>query len=168
MADYTPQPIEFADTAPFWVEGSAVAEATPEQVWLVLIDYPSWPSWFGGGVTSVRSTSDPSTGVGSTREVILGPGRRVRFDERFIAWEEGERWAFTGVTGPGVVSSLVERCVIEATSPMHTRVTYRMAFEPKPAIKPLLPLARPAVRRALTRAMTGLAKEAQARPHRSM
>jgi uncharacterized protein YndB with AHSA1/START domain len=163
MATIAPQTIDFADTAPVWVEGTAVAEATPEQVWQVLVDYPSWPSWFGGGVTSVKATSDPATGVGSTREVLLGKGKPLRFHERFIAWDEGKRWSFTAIEGPGVIAGLVERCLIEPISPTRTRVTYRMAFAPKAALKPFVPVLKPGIRRALTKGMEGLAAEAQAR-----
>ena len=163
MATIPPQTIEFADTAPVWVEGTAIADATPEQVWQVLVDYPRWPSWFGGGVSAVRATSDPATGIGSTREVLLGKGKPLRFHERFIAWDEGERWAFTAIEAPGVLAGLVERCLIEPISPIRTRVTYRMAFAPKAVLKPLVPVLRPGIRRALGKGMQGLAAEAKAR-----
>jgi uncharacterized protein YndB with AHSA1/START domain len=159
MADYAPQTIEFADTAPAIAEGSAEVDGTPAEVWAVLIDNERWPEWFGGGVTKVVTTSAERTGVGSTREVHLGKGRPMRFAERFIAWDEGERWAFTVVTGPPTFKSLVERCLIEPISDTRTRVTYRMAFEPRGFLKPFVGLLRGQLDKAIARGMGGLAKE---------
>lgn len=163
MATLAPRPIEFADTAPAHAEGTAVVVGTPEEVWAVLVDNERWPEWFGGGVTKVRDTSEVTTGVGATREVILGKGKGLRFHERFIAWDEGRLWAFTAIEAPGALAGLVERCTIEAISPTRTRVTYRMAFEVKAPIKPLVPLLRPAISRAITKGMEGLAREVVAR-----
>lgn len=161
MATLTPRPIEFADAAPVHAEGTAVVDGTPMEVWAVLTDNERWPEWFAG-VTSCRTTSDPSIGLGSTREVLLGKGRPLRFVETFIAWDEGERWAFTATDAPGVLAGLVERCLITPISPTRTRVTYRMAYDPRPALKPFLPVVRPAVSRALTKGMQGLARQVQA------
>lgn len=163
MATYAPQDLAFADTAPVQVEGTAVVDGTPAEAWAVLLDYPSWPRWFGGGVTTCESTSDPATGVGSTRVVGLGPGGRLRFVERFIAWDEEAVWAFTAVEGPGVFRSLVERCTLEELGAGRTRATYRMAFDPKPGLKPLVPGLRRGIGRALTKGMEGLATEVRAR-----
>lgn len=128
MAALTPREIDFAETAPVIAEGMGVVDGTPEEVWAVILDYPTWPRWFGG-VSGCRPTSEPATGVGSTREVTLPGG--LRFQERFIAWEEPRLWAFTGIEGPGVLRSLVERVVITQLGPRLTEVRYRMAFEPK-------------------------------------
>ena len=163
MATLTPQTIEFADTAPAQAEGSAVVVGTPAEVWAVLVDYPRWTEWFGGPVSKVRSTSDPVTGVGSTREVTLGRGKGLRFAERFIAWEPDALWAFTAYEAPGGLEGLVERCTIEPISDTRTRVTYRMAFAPKPVVKPLVPLLRSRISKALTKGMEGLAREVVAR-----
>ena len=159
MATLAPRTIDFADDAPHQAEGSAVVVGTPEEVWHVLADNERWPEWFGGGVTVCRSTSDPAEGVGATREVVLGKGKGLRFHERFIAWDEGRLWSFTGIEAPSVLTGLVERCTIESISPTRTRVTYRMAFATKGWAKPFVPLVRPAVARAITKGMEGLAAE---------
>lgn len=163
MAAYTPQEVGFADTAPVRIEGTAIVEGTPAEAWAVLLDYPSWPRWFGGGVTRCEATSASATGVGSTRVVGLGPGGKVRFLETFVAWDDEEVWAFTVSEGPGLFRSLVERCTLEPLGPDRTRVTYRMAFDPKPAVKPLVPGLRKGIGRALTKGMQGLAAEVVAR-----
>lgn len=159
MGAITEQTIDFADTAPFQAEGTAVAAATPEQIWAVLTDHETWPSWFGTSLKVVKVTSDPATGVGSTRDVTLQGG--VTVSERFIVWEENRRWAFTGtaVTMP-VLKRLVERCVLEPVDDTHTRITYRMAAELAGPMKPLGKLMQKTVSKALTEAMGNLGAEA--------
>lgn len=157
MAKLTPQQIEFAETAPFRAEGTALVMGSPTEVWAVLADNGSWPSWFAG-VKSCRATSDPGTGVGSTREVVLAGGSR--FQERFIAWEEDALWSFTATDmKPAAFRSLVERVTIVESGPGRTRITYRMAFEPKPALRPLAPLLAKVLSRNLTKAMERLGRE---------
>jgi hypothetical protein len=159
MAALTPRELDFADTAPVIAEGVGVVDGTPEEVWAVVLDYPTWPNWFAG-VKGCRPTSDPATGVGSTREVTVAGG--ARFGERFIAWDEPHLWAFTGVSGPGLLRSLVERLTITPLGPRLTEVRYRMAFEPKgPAV--LGRLAVPGISKRLRIAMRNLNAEVVAR-----
>lgn len=133
MAQLVPQEIEFADTAPVTAEGAAVVTGTPEEVWAVLADHQGWPSWFAG----VKSC-----------------------EERFVAWDRAKRWAFT-VTDmrPAAVRSLVERITIAELAPGRTRVTYRMAFDPKPWLKPVAPLLARAMSANLTKAMVSLGRQ---------
>lgn len=157
MAKLVPQKIEFADTAPVRAEGTALVDGAPAEVWAVLLDYESWPTWFAG-VKRCRATSDPVTGVGSTREVVLVGGSRIQ--ERFVAWEEDVLWSFTATEmTPAPFRSLVERVTIAGAGPGRTRVTYRMAFEPKAALRPVAPLLAKAQGRNLTKAMERLAAE---------
>ncbi len=162
MGKLVEQEIGFAETAPFRAEGSATFEATPAEVWAVVLDYPSWPRWFEG-VKSCVATSDPAVGIGSTRRVALPiPGSKV--DERFIAWDEGERWAFTGTDAtPGLFRALVERLLIEDLGDGRCRTTYRMAFEPSWWLRPLAGGLRKGTDKALAKAMEGLGREVAAR-----
>lgn len=161
MSELTPRDLAFADTAPARAEGSAIVDATPAEIWAVLVDHGSWPRWFTG-VKACRPTSEPATGIGSTREVVLSGG--ARFQERFIAWDEDARWAFTATAmTPGGFRSLVERVTIEAVDDHRTRVTYRMAFDPALLLKPLAPLLTRAVSRNLDTAMEALGREAVSR-----
>lgn len=160
MAELVAQDVDFAETAPVRAEGRAVVSGTPAEVWAVLLDYPGWSSWFGG-VNHARATSDPATGVGSTREVVLPGG--VTFQERFIAWEEEALWSFTAtaMTPVAAFRSLVERVTIVELEPGRTRVTYRMAFDPKPLLAPVAPLLAKAISGNLTKAMRALDRRVQ-------
>lgn len=162
MGSVPKQTIDFADSAPRYGEGSAVVEATPEQVWAVLIDHANWPSWFGKALKSATPTSDPASGVGSTRTVRLQGGSVV--EEEFIVWDEPRVWAFTGTAiSPPAFKKLVERCTIEPVDETHTRITYRMAFEPATLLKPIAPLLVKGVNKALADAMVNLGAEAARR-----
>lgn len=158
MASLQPREIGFADTAPVRIEGAATLDASPAEVWEVLVDHEAWPRWFRG-VHTCRGTSEPATGVGSTRRVTLANGRWV-VDERFIAWDDERLWAFTATAmRPAVFRSLVERVAIEPVAAGRTAVTYRMALEPTLALRPVVPLLRHTVRRNLSAALVELGRE---------
>ena len=160
-----PREIDFADSAPVRIEGEAVADVEPSAVWAVLVDHRRWPEWFGAPLVGCEPMSADETGVGSTRRVTLRPN--IGFDERFIAWEPDRLWAFTVTSGPPGIRSIVERCTIHVEGPGRTRVTYRMAVEPKPIMKPVMPLMRAGIGRSLNKAMRALVAEARTRSVRS-
>lgn len=158
MATLSPRTIDFADAAPVHVDGTATLQASPAEIWEVLLDYEAWPRWFRG-LHTCRPTSDPATGVGSTRTVTLAGGRSS-VEERFIAWEDERLWAFTATTmSPAIFRSLVERVTIEVVDAERTTVTYRMAFDPKPVLRPVLPILRAGIARNLSAAMVELGRE---------
>lgn len=161
MVAYVPQELAFADRAPVRVEGEVVADVEPAAVWDVLVDHRRWVEWWGDPIVRVEPTSQEESGVGSTRVVVLKPN--IAFDERFIAWEPGAVWAFTVVDGPRGIRSVVERCTIHVEGPGRTRVTYRMAIDPKPALRPILPLLRRGLARSLDGAVGRLVEEARRR-----
>jgi carbon monoxide dehydrogenase subunit G len=139
MATVAPQDLAYAEHAPVIVEQRAIVAGTPEEVWAVLLDYPGWTRWFPK-VLTCQATSDPATGVGSTRVVTL-PGK-AEVVERFIAWDEPKVWAFTATEVPPVFAALVERVTIEPVDDVHSEVAYRMAIGPKPVLAPLFKLVR--------------------------
>lgn len=161
MGTYVPRDLDFADRAPVRIDGEVVADVDPSAVWAVLIDHRGWPDWWGSPLVSCEPTSDVETGVGSTRRVVLRPN--VGFDERFIAWEPAALWAFTVEAGPPGIRSIVERCRIHVEGPGRTRISYRMALEPKAVLRPVLPLLRRQVAGSLQTAMGHLAAEARRR-----
>jgi len=160
VATYIPRDLDFAESAPVAFESSAVVASTPAEIWEVLCDHERWPEWMGS-LKSVRPTSTPPSGVGSTREVVLTGG--LTFQERFIAWDEPERWAFTGLEGPRIVRSLVERVTVHELGPGRTEVTYRMAVEPSRGCGLLVRAARRGVEQNLAKALRGLDRAVAAR-----
>lgn len=163
MASYVEQDLGFADRAPVVAEASATVDAGAEEVWAVLADHRTWPRWFSS-VRSCEPTSQPEHGVGSTRRVGLGGG--IRVDERFIAWDEPSVWAFTGVAGPPLLRSLVERVTLADAGDGRTQVTYRMALEPRTLAAPLVKAARSGIERNLAKALVALGAEAVSRRER--
>jgi hypothetical protein len=139
MAKVEPQELEFAERAPVIVEQRAVVHGSTQEVWDAILDYPGWTRWFPK-VLTCEATSDPPTGLGSTRVVTL-PGKQ-RVVERFIGWEERSLWAFTATEAPAVFGSLVERVTLVALDEGRTEVTYRMAFGPKRFLVPIFKAVR--------------------------
>ena len=139
MPKLTPREVDFVDTAPIKITTNVTVNGTPEEVWAVLIDNERWPEWFAAA-KACRSTSDEPQGVGSTRWIHVD---LFKVNERFVAWDPPHRWAFTilDVNLPGVIS-VVERALIEPTSDGKTTVSYTMASEVAPYLRPLVPLLR--------------------------
>jgi carbon monoxide dehydrogenase subunit G len=152
--------LEWAASAPLAVAGRGTSTAPPERVFAVLADHEGWPEWFPG-VKKVEVLG-PAEGVGARRRVSI-PGARV--EERFIAWDVGQRWAFTGTAAtPGFVRSLVEDCVLAPHGPDGTAITYTMHLDPSPLFRPLMRLARGSLTKNLDRAVQALAARAEQRP----
>lgn len=150
MASFVPRELDFAETAPIIIESVGVVDGTRQEVWDTILDYERWPKWFTN-IKTCRATSTPATGVGSTRVVTLGGG--VAFDERFIAWDEPEVWAFTGISGPPIFAGLVERITLVELGPRLTEVTYRMAIEPRKGLGFAVKGAQGGVRKNLKKAL---------------
>ncbi|MFJ2782954.1 MULTISPECIES: SRPBCC family protein [unclassified Streptomyces] len=129
MAKTEPQTISFADTAPYQVSASHVCPAPASAVFAVLKDNPTAADWLGWYVTSVKSTSHPEEGVGSTRKVVwlYGLGK---LEERFIGWEDSALWSFTTTDfRPGIISKFVERVRLEPLDGDSCRIVYRAAYD---------------------------------------
>lgn len=147
--------LDWAERAPLIVQATATSIAPPGAVFAVLADHERWPEWFGN-VRRVVVTGSRS-GVGAARRVHI-PG--ASFEEEFIAWEEGTRWAFTVTSArPRFFRALVEDCRL-APAGDGTRIDYRMCFEPTAWSAPLLRLAAGQVRKQLQAAVDELAVRA--------
>jgi uncharacterized protein YndB with AHSA1/START domain len=157
MATTTRQTIDWSETAPIRVQGSARSTASPEAVWAVLADHARWPEWFPN-VKAVEILG-PAEGVGARRRVKV-PGMAV--DEEFIAWEPGRLFAFTATAvKPPVFRSLVEHCRIEPTDDGGCTVTWSMCIGPAPWAAPFLKLARGTLVKSVTKGMEQLARRAE-------
>lgn len=139
------------------VTGRATSNASPEQVFAVLADHERWPEWFPN-VKRVEVLG-PAEGVGARRRVSI-PGAQV--EERFIAWDVGQRWSFTGTAAkPGFVRSLVEDCQLAPHGDGGTAITYTMHLDPAPLFRPLLVVAKGTLAKNLDTAMAALARRAE-------
>jgi uncharacterized protein YndB with AHSA1/START domain len=147
--------LSYLEDAPVVVVAERIIAAAPHEVWEVICDHEAWPRWFAA-VRTCRATSDPPSGVGSTREVGLGAGVVLR--ERFLAWDQPERWAFTVTHGPRVLRSVVEEITLRPVD-AGTEVTYRMALGPAAPLVPLVRSAKRAIARNLLAALAALEDE---------
>ncbi len=87
-----------------------------------------WPEWVKAGVTSVKTTSSPGHGLGSTRRVTFFGFASV--SEKFVGWEEPTLWAFTGTSfTPKVFTKLVERFQIEPIDDRSCRIIYTIGAD---------------------------------------
>ncbi len=152
MTAMTTRPLEWIDQAPVRASRTRRIAASPAVVWAAIADHHSWSQWFGP-ITEVVP-GETSEGVGGTRRVIVG---KVEVDEEFLAWDPEERFAFTvtASTGPGL-RSMNEDVRLTPAGDDATTVTYTMALDPIGA-KVVRPLLTPVLRRALDKALAGLA-----------
>jgi uncharacterized protein YndB with AHSA1/START domain len=150
-----PRTLEWIERAPVVVVGRATTTASPDAVFAVLADHERWPEWFRT-VRHVEVTG-AAAGVGARRRVRV-PG--AVFDEEFIAWEPGVRFAFTGTAArPRVLRSLVEDCRIDAAGGL-TTVTYTMYMDPARGFGLPTKVAAAGIRLTLRKAMESLVTRA--------
>jgi uncharacterized protein YndB with AHSA1/START domain len=148
-----PETLGFTSTAPLRATVTRDVSASAPRVFDALADPSSWVAWFPG-LTGGRWTSDGPRGVGSTRQVELGP---LTIDEEFLVWEPGERFAFTfTATNLPAARAGVELVELVPRGPDRTRVAYTFAVEPVALPGTLAGTAAPLVRAVLTRGLSGL------------
>ncbi len=145
--------LSFVERAPVVVRAETSVPASPAAVWPAFADASAWPSWFNG-MKDAHYTSPEPYGVGSTRHVHV---LALEVDETILAFDVGERFAFrVDSANLPFLSALVEVVTLEAVGGA-TRVVYRQALEPKPWLRPLMPLLRRQMERGLRRGLGGLA-----------
>lgn len=151
MKPITPRTLDWIPQAPANVTRTRRIDAPQDKVWAAIADHAGWADWFGP-ITKVEPL-DPPAGVGGHRRVHIG---KVRIEEEFLAWDEGERFAFcvTHMTIP-VVTSIVEDIVLR-TDGDATVVSYTQAIEPKFA-KLVAPILSRALPKQLDTGLEGLA-----------
>lgn len=156
MAELTPRPIDWIESAPIKIEARGESTASPGAVFDVLADHERWPEWFPA-VRKVEVTG-PATGVGARRRVVI---QGATVDEEFIVWEPGERWAFTGLAArPRFTRSLVEDCRLETLPSGGTAISYTMYLDPPLLLRPLMKLLAARIRSNNTKALATLARRA--------
>ena len=147
---------DFLDAAPFRYVNTLETPVAPGPVWAALTADDTLVSW-SALVTGLRWTTSRPFGVGTTREVTIL--RLVTARERYYRWDQGHRKTFTAiqVSVPGL-RRLAEDYVVERT-PRGSRLTWTLAFEPSPALNPLLRLCSPITGWTLRRVLRGLPRQ---------
>ncbi len=140
MPDLIPVDAAFANSAPQRIEVERRIAATTVEVWKVIVDNSTWTDWFDG-MTSCEPTSDPDSGVGSSRRVKVGP---MQLEEQFITWDEASCWAFT-VTKTSIpfakrMLEQIELTSVGTADQPATKVHYVGAIEPHPLTKLIFPV----------------------------
>jgi uncharacterized protein YndB with AHSA1/START domain len=151
--------LSFVDRAPVVVRAETSVPANPTAVWPAFANAAAWVEWFAG-MEAAHYTSPEPHGVGSTRTVRV---LSLEADETILAFDVGKRFAFrVDSANLPLLGALVEVVTLEPVG-ASTRVVYRQALEPKPWLRPLLPLLRRQMERGLRRGLDGLAPWVAAR-----
>ncbi len=147
--------IGFLETAPEKIINVVEIAASPEAIFKVFEDGPSWTQWFKG-ITDVEWTSPKPYGAGTTRTVSLG---LLKVWEYFFIWEANKRFSFYFTqTSLPFVKALVEDYQLEKIDEQTTRFTYTVAYEPSLALRLSGPIGKAALRRNFGRAAKNLVK----------
>jgi Polyketide cyclase / dehydrase and lipid transport len=133
------QPVDesYFDSAPQRFAHTWSIAQPAEAVWAELVG-PRPLHWCRG--LSIRWTSAPPFGVGSTRQAkVLGGA--ITAHEYFFIWEEGRRYAFyfTRANVP-VFANVAEDYVVEPDGADRCRFTWRVGLTPSAVGKPGAPL----------------------------
>lgn len=124
-----------------------------QRVWDVIADNDTWTEWFPA-MTECTTTSDPATGVGATRRVIVGA---LEADEIFVTWDEPHQWAFIITrTNIPMATKFLEQLELAEDS-TGTMVTYTGAFTPHLVTKLSYPLVKRGIKKSWTEGLQGLA-----------
>jgi hypothetical protein len=94
-----PMTLAEIETAPFRISMTSRFAASPDALYAELADPRRWVDWFPL-MYRAEWTSEKTAAVGAEREVALRVFGKYR--EQILAWEPGERFAFTmtGSTSP--------------------------------------------------------------------
>jgi hypothetical protein len=68
-------------------------DATPEEVWEVLMDFPSYPSW-NPMVVAIAGEAKPGQRLEVT--IAMNGGRRMKFTPTVVEYEPGRRFGWLG------------------------------------------------------------------------
>ncbi len=78
------------------IEATLEIDATPEEVWAVLMDFPSYPVW-NPMIVSISGTA--CTGEQLSVTIAMKGGRRMRFTPRVAECEPGRAFGWLGTLG---------------------------------------------------------------------
>lgn len=154
MRKLAPLALDDFEAQPFRVSGTAELDADPLAIFAELSDPSLWFPLMARSVWKTAATS----GVGAEREIrhrLLGRAR-----ERMLAWDTGERVAFTfkEVTSP-FIDKAGEEWLLKRDG-IYTRVHWLFVATPSRIGRPMTPILRNMMRVMFTRACTNIQKRA--------
>ncbi|MBN1947321.1 MAG: SRPBCC family protein [Bradymonadales bacterium] len=155
----TPKELEFFDLASHRLVTDIVLPAPPPVVFRTLNDADAWSMWFHE-LKVVAWPNYPPRGVGSRREAVLKTlGVPLKIKERFVAWEDGKRFAFImDALSLPLLSAGGEDYRLEAVGEDRTRLCWHFCYEPRVLTRAVHPLARLFFKQMFQRAAGRLAK----------
>ena len=154
MRKLAPLALDDFEDQPFRVSGMAELDADPLSIFAELSDPSLWFPLMARSVWKTAATS----GVGAEREIrhrLLGRAR-----EKMLAWDVGERVAFTftGATSP-FIASAGEEWLMKRDG-IYTRLHWLFVARPSTIGRPLTPLLRNMMRVMFSRACTNIQRRA--------
>lgn len=135
-----PTDASFLVEAPRRFQQTFEVARSAQEVWADLTG-PTPLNWCRAlGQRGVQWTSSRPFGVGTTRRVRV-LGGLLSLEERYVAWEEGRRKAFVGVTANlPLIKRLAEEYVVEPDGEAACRFRWTVAVEPTSVGRPGSPL----------------------------
>jgi uncharacterized protein YndB with AHSA1/START domain len=148
--------LAWIEQAPTVIKVSIHLSAPPDRVFAAFADAAGWPRWFPT-MTDSRWLDDSGGGLGKERVVSL---RSLgRFHERFIAWEEPHRFAFTVIgTTSSTIHQLGEDYRISADG-SGSRFDWTMGSKPRGLGTIGTPILRMVASKILRRAVANLDRQ---------
>jgi uncharacterized protein YndB with AHSA1/START domain len=130
--------LDFFGSAPLQITASARLNASPERLFASFADASQWLRWWPM-MTTCKWTVDTAA-VGAEREVVvrlLG-----RFRERMIAWQPGQRFAFTMIASTSPMASQLAEDYRLSADGTGTRLDWTLAARPRILGKLAAPVMR--------------------------
>jgi hypothetical protein len=154
MRSMTPLSLDDFAHQPFHFTATAKLDADPLAVFAELSDMSLWFPLMRRSVWKTGATS----GVGAEREVDVRTFGKFR--ERMLAWDKGERVAFTmiGTTSP-LVDAMAEDWVVTRDD-IYTRIDWIVVAKPSRIGRAITPALRAILRMMFMRAAGNLQKRA--------
>jgi hypothetical protein len=155
MKKMEPMTLADLDTAPLRVVQSEVLPGTPDRVFAELADPERWLGWFPL-MRKAAWTSAKTACVGAERAVglrLLG-----RFEERFLAWEPGARFAFTMTASTSPLARRMAEDWRLSSTAGGTRIEWIVAAHPSTLGRAGTPALRLVMRRLFTQGMSNLTR----------
>lgn len=120
--------LDYFRDAPFCFDAVERVQASPERIFEVWLDGPSWTTWVFA-ITGVEWTSPFPLDVGSTRTVTMLGG--LEGHEEFIAWDPPRRMAFRfNSTNKPVADAFAEDYRVTDLGGGYSEIHWRMAMTP--------------------------------------